>query len=50
MSAQLRHKDLKTTQKSYWRTQRGVAGKQLRDEWNSRGIREKQNTPISEDI
>jgi integrase len=50
MSAQLRHKDIKTTQKSYWQTQRGVAGKQLRDEWNSRGIREKQYTPISEDI
>jgi hypothetical protein len=50
MSEQLRHKDIKTTQKSYWQTQRGVAGNQLRDEWNSRGIKGKQNTPISEDI
>lgn len=33
MSAQLRHSDIRTTQKSYLRMKNGVAGKQLRDAW-----------------
>ena len=31
MSAQLRHSSLNTTQKYYYRMERGVAGKQLKD-------------------
>lgn len=44
MSAQLRHKNIKTTQRSYWLTQRGVAGKKLRAEWRSREANKEQNT------
>lgn len=45
MSAQLRHKNPRTIQRSYWQVQRGVAGKQLRAEWNSRRVK----SPISND-
>jgi len=48
MTAQLRHKNPRTTQRSYWLTQRGAAGKQLRAEWRSRGVN-LQKGPISGD-
>jgi integrase/recombinase XerD len=38
MSAQLRHDKIETTQKSYYRVQDGVAGRQLRDAWKERLI------------
>lgn len=38
MSAQLRHTNLATTQKSYFAMERGVAGKQLRDAWKEHPV------------
>ena len=38
MSAQLWHSSLNTTQKFYYRMERGVAGKQLRDAWKNNPI------------
>jgi hypothetical protein len=38
MSAQLRHDKIETTQKSYYRMQEGVAGRQLKDAWKEHPI------------
>jgi len=49
MSAQLRHSNYATTQKSYFAIERGVAGKQLRDAWKEHPVGMKaQNTAIDE--
>lgn len=48
MSAQLRHSNLATTQKSYFAMERGVAGKQLRDAWKEHPVGiDAQNTAIN---
>ena len=38
MSAQLRHTNLATTQRSYYRMEQGVAGRQLRDAWKGTAL------------
>jgi integrase len=38
MSAQLRHSNLATTQRSYYRMEQGVAGKHLRDSWRDSAV------------
>lgn len=50
MSAQLRHTNLATTQRSYFRMQQGVAGKQLKDAWKEHPIVFPENTVIKKDI
>ncbi len=47
MSAQLRHRNLATTQRSYYRMEEGVAGKRLKNAWKDRPVHNAQ-TPVIE--
>lgn len=47
MSAQLKHTSLATTQRSYYRMEQGVAGKQLKDAWKGSQVIVPQN-PVYE--
>jgi hypothetical protein len=46
MSAQLRHLDMKTTQRSYVDIQKSSAGKQLMDAWKEHPIGIMHETPL----